>query len=43
MLDPVAAKAWRRFYDAARHESVLDERTALLVHLAAALALGCEP
>jgi hypothetical protein len=32
-----------QFYESARHSEVLDERTAVLLHLAAAMALGCEP
>ncbi len=31
------------FYDSARHNQTLDGRTTLLLHLAAAVALGCEP
>ncbi len=32
-----------QFYESARHGDVLDERTAVLLHLGAAMALGCEP
>lgn len=32
-----------QFYDSARHNQSLDDRTTLLLHLAAAMALGCEP
>lgn len=32
-----------QFYDSARHNQTLDDRTTLLLHLAAAMALGCEP
>ena len=31
------------FYDSARHNQILDDRTTLLLHLASAMALGCEP
>jgi hypothetical protein len=31
------------FYDSARHNDTLDQRTTLMLHLAAAMALGCEP
>ena len=31
------------FYESARHNEVFDERTALLLHLGAAMALGYEP
>lgn len=42
MLTPVHGQAFRSFYDAMR-DSVLDEKTTILVGLAAALAVGCEP
>jgi hypothetical protein len=32
-----------QFYESARHSGVFDERTAVLLHLGAAMALGCEP
>jgi len=35
--------AWQTFYDAARHNDVLDDRTTLMLHLASAMALGCYP
>ncbi len=31
------------FYDSARHHNTLGSRTTMLVHLSAAIALGCEP
>jgi hypothetical protein len=34
---------WQDFYDSARHNTVLDERTTVMLHLASALALGCYP
>ncbi len=34
---------WQTFYDSARHNEVLDERTTLMLHLASAMALGCYP
>lgn len=34
---------WKSFYDSARHNDVLDERTTVMLHLASALALGCYP
>jgi hypothetical protein len=37
------SKAWQIFYDSARHNPVLDERTTVMLHLASALALGCYP
>jgi len=35
--------AWQTFYDSARHNGVLDERTTLMIHLASAMALNCYP
>ncbi len=32
-----------QFYDSARHNDTFDDRTTLLLHLASAMALGCEP
>ena len=37
------AKPWKNFYDSARHNDVLDERTTLMLHLGASMALGCHP
>jgi len=34
---------WKVFYDSARHNQVLDERTTLMLHLASAMAVGCYP
>ena len=36
-------ETWQKFYDSARHNEVLDERTTVMLHLASALALGCYP
>jgi hypothetical protein len=36
-------KNWKKFYDSARHNDVLDEKTTLMLHLASAMALGCYP
>jgi hypothetical protein len=43
MLPGKQEKAYRAFYDAARHNDELDEKTTLLLHLASAFALGCYP
>jgi hypothetical protein len=43
MLTKDGAKSWKTFYDSARHNDVLDERTTVLIHLAAAMAVGCYP
>jgi hypothetical protein len=37
------SKTWQDFYDSARNNDVLDERTTLMLHLASAMALGCDP
>jgi hypothetical protein len=34
---------FNQFYESARHNDALDERTAVLLHLGAAMSLGCEP
>ena len=34
---------WKKFYDSARHNEVLDERTRIMLHLASSMALGCSP
>ena len=39
--NPVSA--WQTFYDSARHNELLDERTTLMIHLASAMALNCYP
>ncbi len=38
-----SSETWQQFYDSARHNKVLDERTTLMLHLASAMALGCDP
>ena len=38
-----AYAAFRRFYDAAHAAGELDVQTKTLIHLAVAMALGCEP
>lgn len=43
MRQTQVSKNWRAFYDAARHNDVLDERTTIMLHLATSLALGCYP
>jgi hypothetical protein len=34
---------WQTFYDSARHNKFLDERTTLMLHLASAMAMSCYP
>ena len=43
MLRKTQEKAYSAFYDSARQDKILDEKTTLLIHLAAAMALGCIP
>jgi hypothetical protein len=43
MRPTLSSKTWQAFYDSARHNNVLDERTTLMLHLASAMALGCYP
>ncbi len=43
MLTRKQAKAYRGFYDSARKNVSLPERQTILIHLAAAMALGCYP
>lgn len=37
------SRHFEHFYDSARHNTALDERTTVMLHLASALALGCYP
>ena len=37
------SEKWQAFYDSARHNDVLDQRTTVMLHLASAMALGCYP
>jgi hypothetical protein len=43
MLPQKQLQAYEGFYDSARHNNILEPKTTLMVHLAAALALGCYP
>lgn len=43
MLPGKQKKAYGDFYNSARHNEILGEKTTVLVHLAAAMALGCYP
>jgi len=43
MLTEKNGKAFSAFYDAVRDYSVLDEKTTLLIGLAASMAVGCAP
>lgn len=43
MLPGNQKTAYSDFYNSARHNEILGEKTTVLVHLAAAMALGCYP
>lgn len=43
MLTRTQAKAFREFYEEARNNKTLSEEQTILIHLAAAMALGCYP
>lgn len=43
MLSKEQQKAYKEFYDSARHNEILDPKTTLMLHLAAAMASGCQP
>lgn len=43
MKTTTISRNWKKFYDSARYNDVLDARTTLMLHLAAAMALGCDP
>ena len=43
MLPEQQQKTFGEFYDSVRENTILDPKTTLLLHLAAAMALGCSP
>lgn len=43
MLPEKHLKAYNEFYDSGRNNDILDTRTTLMIHLAAAMGLGCYP
>ena len=43
MLPDEQMKAYSGFYNAARYNKILDPKTTLMVHLATALSIGCDP
>ena len=43
MLPPDQHKTYCAFYDTVRDESHLDRRTTIIVGLATAMSIGCEP
>ena len=43
MLPKKQLKAYGEFYDAARHNDVLEPKTTLMIHLATSMAVACYP
>jgi hypothetical protein len=43
MLPRKQQKTYTDFYDSARYNEILEPKTTLMVHLAAAMAVGCYP
>lgn len=43
MLAEKQQKRYAEFYDSARNNDSLDPKTTLLIHLGAAMAIGCSP
>ena len=43
MLPGKQQKSFGEFYDTVRENTILDPKTTLLLHLGAAMALGCSP
>jgi len=43
MLPENQRKSYEAFYDSAHDNAILEPKTTLLLHLAAAMALGCYP
>lgn len=43
MLTRKQAEAYREFYDTARNNKTFPEKQTILLHLAAAMSIGCYP
>jgi hypothetical protein len=43
MLPKKQKKSYSEFYDSARHNEILEPKTTLMIHLAAAMAVACYP
>ena len=43
MLPRDQKKAYADFYNSARRNGILDEKTTVMIHLAAGMAVGCYP
>ena len=42
-LPEAQQKAFDQFYSSARNNTVLDEKTTVMIHLASAMAVACQP
>jgi hypothetical protein len=43
LLPEKQKEKYREFYDAARYNDILEPKTTLMLHMAAAMAIGCYP
>ncbi len=43
MLPKNQRRSFNQFYDSARGNGILEPKTTLMIHLAAAMAVGCYP
>ena len=43
MLPRTQKKAYSEFYDSARRNEILPEKTTVMIHLGVAMAVGCYP
>ena len=43
MLPVNQRRGFNAFYDSARENEILEPKTTLMIHLAAAMAVGCDP
>ena len=43
MIPEKQLKAYNEFYDSARYNEILESKTTLMLHFAAAMAIGCYP
>jgi len=43
MLPEKQKKAYTDFYNSARYNEILNPKTTLMIHIAAAMAFGCYP
>ena len=43
MLPKTQKATYTDFYNSARHNEILEPKTTLMIHLAAAMAVGCYP